>query len=117
MEYLNIKEAAEKWDISEQSVRRFCRLGRIPGAIQDGSNGLFSPNKWYFTNSPSNINRWHSRGQRFDPAYLHQEVLKSQDFRTFSFYNPDIYFDLGQYSNHPDTGDLPDTVNLECILN
>ena len=20
---------------------------------------------------------WHSRGQRFDPAYLHQEVLKS----------------------------------------
>ena len=40
MEYLNIKEAAEKWDISEQSVRRFCRLGRIPGAIQDGSNWL-----------------------------------------------------------------------------
>ena len=28
--------------------------------------------------------RWHSRGQRFDPAYLHQKDLKSQDFRSFS---------------------------------
>ena len=39
--------------------------------------------------------RWHSRGQRFDPAYLHQsgtviiklsdrKILKSYDFRIFS---------------------------------
>ena len=27
--------------------------------------------------------RWHSRGQRFDPAYLHQKDLKSKDFRSF----------------------------------
>ena len=40
MEYLNIKEAAEKWGISDQAVRRFCRLGRIPGAFQDGANWL-----------------------------------------------------------------------------
>lgn len=40
MEYLSIKEAAEKWQISEQSIRRFCRIGKIPGAIQDGSNWL-----------------------------------------------------------------------------
>lgn len=40
MEYLNIKEAADKWQISEQAVRRFCRLGRIPGAVQDGTNWL-----------------------------------------------------------------------------
>ena len=26
---------------------------------------------------------WHSRGQRFDPAYLHQKDLKSKDFRSF----------------------------------
>lgn len=40
MEYLNIKEAADKWQLSEQAVRRFCRLGRIPGAVQDGTNWL-----------------------------------------------------------------------------
>ena len=28
---------------------------------------------------------WHSRGQRFDPAYLHQKDLKSKDFRSFLF--------------------------------
>ena len=34
---------------------------------------------------------WHSRGQRFDPAYLHQKLervrktLKSSDFKVFSF--------------------------------
>ena len=27
--------------------------------------------------------RWHSRGQRFDPAYLRQKDLKSYDFRSF----------------------------------
>ena len=27
---------------------------------------------------------WHSRGQRFDPAYLHQTDLKSKDFRSVS---------------------------------
>ena len=27
--------------------------------------------------------KWHSRGQRFDPAYLHQKDLKSKDFRSF----------------------------------
>ena len=30
---------------------------------------------------------WHSRGQRFDPAYLHQgKVLKLQGFRDFFFF-------------------------------
>ena len=28
---------------------------------------------------------WHSRGQRFDPAYLHQRILKTTGFRDFFF--------------------------------
>lgn len=40
MEYISIKEAAEKWGMSEQSVRRFCRNGKVLGAIQDGSTWL-----------------------------------------------------------------------------
>ena len=32
--------------------------------------------------------QWHSRGQRFDPAYLHQKVPKFNDFGTFSLFLP-----------------------------
>ena len=33
MEYMTVKEAAEKWEMSGQIIRRFCRQERIPGAI------------------------------------------------------------------------------------
>ena len=34
MEYISVKQAADKWDTSVQIVRRFCRQDRITGAIQ-----------------------------------------------------------------------------------
>ncbi len=38
MKYLSIQDAALAWCVSEQLVRRYCREGRIPGAIQkDGT--------------------------------------------------------------------------------
>ena len=38
MEYISVKEAADKWNTSVQIVRRFCRQERIPGIIQrDGA--------------------------------------------------------------------------------
>lgn len=33
MEYITVKEATEKWEMSGQIIRRFCRQERIPGAI------------------------------------------------------------------------------------
>ena len=36
--YLNVKETAEKWKISERSVRNYCSQGKIPGAIIDGKS-------------------------------------------------------------------------------
>ena len=41
-----------------------------------------------------------NKQQRFDPAYLHQKVLKSYDFRTFSCYNPEICQIKGRFSKH-----------------
>ena len=32
MEYLTVREAAEKWNISPRMVQQFCVTGRIPGA-------------------------------------------------------------------------------------
>ena len=40
MEFITTKEAADKWELSEQAVRRFCRNGKVPGAIHDGSTWL-----------------------------------------------------------------------------
>ena len=36
--YLNVKETAEKWKISERSVRNYCSHGKIPGALIDGKS-------------------------------------------------------------------------------
>ena len=36
MNYISVKEAAGKWNISERSVRNYCANGRIPGAVLNG---------------------------------------------------------------------------------
>ncbi len=36
MNYINVKEAAGKWNISERSVRNYCTNGRIAGAVLNG---------------------------------------------------------------------------------
>lgn len=36
MHYLGVKETAEKWKISERTVRDYCTKGRVPGAILEG---------------------------------------------------------------------------------
>lgn len=35
MEFITIKEAATNWQLAEQTVRRYCREGRIPNARQE----------------------------------------------------------------------------------
>ncbi|MCM1266441.1 MAG: Fic family protein [Bacteroidales bacterium] len=36
MEFMNVNHAAEKWNVSERSVRNYCSEGKIPGAILVG---------------------------------------------------------------------------------
>ncbi|MGN0342224.1 MAG: Fic family protein [Roseburia sp.] len=36
MKYINVNQAAEKWNVSERSVRNYCALGKIPGAVLNG---------------------------------------------------------------------------------
>lgn len=36
MEYISVKQAAEKWSVSERSVRDYCAHGRVEGAFQVG---------------------------------------------------------------------------------
>ncbi len=37
MEYLSVRQIAEKWAISKRRVQTLCTEGRIPGAMRVGS--------------------------------------------------------------------------------
>ena len=37
MEYLTVKEAGEKWGITNRMVNYYCSAGRIAGAIKKGN--------------------------------------------------------------------------------
>lgn len=34
MDYISIKVAAEKWDISERRIQKLCEENRIPGVVR-----------------------------------------------------------------------------------
>ena len=43
--------------------------------------------------------QWHSRGQRFDPAYLHHRVLKTIGFQDFFFVKTVVFPVFYGFSN------------------
>ena len=34
--YMSVKQAAEKWGISDRRVRTLCAEGKVPGVIREG---------------------------------------------------------------------------------
>ena len=40
MEYISVSQAAEKWGLSERSIRNYCQQGRIVGAVLKGHSWL-----------------------------------------------------------------------------
>ena len=44
MKYMNVCEAAKKWEVSERSVRNYCAIGRVEGAVQDSGAWLIPEN-------------------------------------------------------------------------
>ncbi|MBQ9530474.1 MAG: Fic family protein [Eubacterium sp.] len=40
MKYMNVYEAAQKWGVSDRSVRNYCASGRVEGAVQENSSWL-----------------------------------------------------------------------------
>lgn len=38
MEYITVREAAEKWGVSERRIGQYCTEGRIPGAERFGGS-------------------------------------------------------------------------------
>ena len=40
MDYISVSQAAEKWGLSERSIRNYCQQGRIVGAVLNGHSWL-----------------------------------------------------------------------------
>ena len=38
IDYDSVKEVAEKWQVSQRSVRNYCSQGRVEGALLEGKN-------------------------------------------------------------------------------
>lgn len=91
MEYLSVARTAEKWGISQRSVRNYCSAGRIPGAFLTGKT-------W---NIPADAGK-PSRARRKDaaPATL-PDILKREKSskRSGGIYHK-IQIELTYNSNH-----------------
>ena len=90
MEYLSVAKMAEKWEISERSVRNYCAQGRIAGAKLIGKT-------WYIpedAQKPERTNR-----KRKEPALL--QILREQKASkmTGGIYHK-VQIDLTYNSNH-----------------
>ena len=44
MDYISVSQAAEKWGVSERSIRNYCQQGRIIGAVLNGHSWLIPEN-------------------------------------------------------------------------
>ncbi len=44
MKYINVYDAAKKWEVSERSVRNYCAGGRVEGAVQEKGSWLIPEN-------------------------------------------------------------------------
>ena len=90
MEYLSVAKMAEKWGISERSVRNYCAQGRIAGTKLIGKT-------WYIpedAQKPERTNR-----KRKEPALL--QILREQKASKISggIYHK-VQIDLTYNSNH-----------------
>lgn len=91
MNYLSVKETAQKWNISERSVRNYCASGRVEGAFLTGKT-------W---NIPENAVKPDRANKKSDAPKTLLEVLKAekQSCTKGGIYHK-IQIDLTYNSNH-----------------
>ena len=65
--FMTVKQAAEKWGVSDGRIRILCAEGKIPGAEQDLS---FSGNFFAQTVTGSNLRNKHPNIERNDETFI-----------------------------------------------
>ena len=91
MRYLSVSETAKKWNVSERSVRNYCALGRVDGAVLTGKT-------W---NIPEDAEKPERSNKKKEQAITLLDILREQKA---SKYSGGIYhktqIDLTYNSNH-----------------
>ena len=91
MQYLSVAEIAEKWNISERSVRNYCARGRVPGAFLTGKT-------W---NIPEDANKPERSNKKKERSVTLLDILQDEKKRKYSggiYHKTQI--DLTYNSNH-----------------
>ena len=91
MAYLSVKETAEKWNLSERSVRNYCQEGKIPGAFIVGKTWSIPEN----ANKPARKERERTNA----PSILEVIKLEKDSHIKGRIYHK-IQVDLTYNSNH-----------------
>ena len=68
MAYLSVAEIAERWGVSERTVRNYCAAGKIPGAFLTGKT-------W---NVPDNAQRPKRANQKADVPQTLLDILRAE---------------------------------------
>lgn len=90
MKFISVSEAAKSWGISERSVRNYCALGRIDGAVLNGKT-------WSIPETavkPERINK------RNAPNALLKRLLDEKHARIHGGIYHSVQIDLTYNSNH-----------------
>lgn len=91
VKYISVKEAAQKWQISERSARNYCAQGRVEGALLEGKT-------WKIPSTAQKPERkpWHSFTEETLLAFLKRE--KDSALKGGIYHK--IQIDLTYNSNH-----------------
>lgn len=65
MEYMNVKQAAIKWSVTERRIQDLCKRGKIPGAQQWGRSWMIPAEAAYPSEKPAQIPRSMPRNSPF----------------------------------------------------
>ena len=91
MDYISVSQAAEKWGVSERSIRNYCQQGRIVGAVLNG-------HLWLIPESAVKPDRKKRRGKVPDDLLSRLRIEKESGM-TGGIYHK-IQIELTYNSNH-----------------
>ena len=91
MRFLSVAEAAEKWGVSERSVRNYCAQGRVPGAVLTGKTWNIPEN----AEKPERLNR-----HAFKPKTLLDSLKTEKAARIHGGIYHRVQIELTYNSNH-----------------
>ena len=91
MDYISVSDAAEKWGLSERSIRNYCQQGRIVGAVMNGHS-------WLIPENAEKPDRKKRRGKVPDDLLSRLRIEKESGMSGGIYHK--IQIDLTYNSNH-----------------